>query len=135
MLSAFTLLLVCQLAGEAIQVATDLPVPGPVIGMALLFAGLILRRRLQVGREEPETPGALAETAQGLLNHLSLLFVPAGVGVVLYLPLVAEEWLAISVSLVASTVITIVITAALMAWLARHNSTSGAGPGNDTEPK
>ncbi|UCH72805.1 MAG: CidA/LrgA family protein [Rhodospirillales bacterium] len=136
MLGAVTLLLVCQLAGEAIQVATGVPVPGPVIGMALLFAGLVLRRRLRVGRrEEPETPGALAETAQGLLNHLSLLFVPAGVGVMLYLPLVAEEWLAISVSLVASTVITIVLTAALMAWLARRSGASDAGPGNDTEPK
>ena len=119
MLGAITLLLISQLAGEAIQMATGVPVPGPVIGMALLFAGLVLRRRLPGGRAKPETPAVLDETAHGLLGHLSLLFVPAGVGVVLYLPLVADEWLAISVSLIASTLVTIALTAVLMAWLAR----------------
>ncbi len=119
MLGAITLLLICQLAGETIQMVTGVPVPGPVIGMALLFAGLVLRRRLPGGDDGPETPAALDQTAHGLLGHLSLLFVPAGVGVVLYLPLVADEWLAISVSLVASTLITIALTAVLMAWLAR----------------
>jgi len=130
-LGAITLLLVCQLAGEAIQMATGVPVAGPVIGMALLFAGLVLRRRLRTGDDGPETPAALDETAHGLLNHLSLLFVPAGVGVVLYLPLVADEWLAISVSLIASTLITIALTAVLMTWLARL--TGAAGPGADGE--
>jgi len=130
-LGAITVLLVCQLAGEAVKMATGVPVPGPVIGMALLFAGLVVRRRLQAGRDRTETPAALDRTAHGLLGHLSLLFVPAGVGVVLYLPLVADEWLAISVSLIASTLITIALTAVLMTWLARL--TGAAGPGPDGE--
>lgn len=119
MLGAITLLLVCQLAGEAIQMATGAPVPGPVIGMALLFAGLVVRRRLLAGRDVPDTPEELDKTAHGLLGHLSLLFVPAGVGVMLYLPVIAKEWVAISVSLVASTLITIAATALLMSWLTR----------------
>jgi len=119
MLGAVTILLSCQLAGEVIRVLTDAPVPGPVIGMALLFVGLVARRRLAAGRDLPETPEALDKTANGLLQHLSLLFVPAGVGVMLYLPLIAKEWLAISVSLVASTVVTIALTALVMAWLTR----------------
>lgn len=119
MVGAVTLLLACQLVGEIIQVATGVPFPGPVIGMALLFAGLVMRRRVVAESDGPETPAALHATAGGLLGHLSLLFVPAGVGVMLYLPLVANEWLAISVSLVASTVATIALTALVMRGLAR----------------
>lgn len=119
MIGAIIILLACQLAGEVIRMLTDAPVPGPVFGMALLFLGLVARRRLTAERDVPETPRNLGRTAEGVLNHLSLLFVPAGVGVMLYLPLLAEEWLAISVSLVASTVVTIALTALVMSWLAR----------------
>ena len=75
MLAAITLLLLFQLAGEAIALFFALPVPGPVIGMGLLFAALALR-----GGPSIELRG----TAQNLLQHLSLLFVPAGVGVMLH---------------------------------------------------
>jgi holin-like protein len=122
MLGAITLLLVCQLTGEAITMAAGLPVPGPVVGMALLFAGLLIRRRLRGSDTEPDIPKELEQTATGLLTHLSLLFVPAGVGVMLYLPLIAEEWLAISVALVASTLLTIALTALIMARLVRLGS-------------
>ncbi len=130
MLGAITVLLVCQLAGEAVQMATGIPVPGPVIGMGLLFCGLLVRQRLRRGGA-PEVPTELAATAHGLLQHLSLLFVPAGVGVMLYLPLIAKEWLAISVSLVASTVITIAVTALLMTRLMRI---TGGGADAPTKP-
>lgn len=119
MLGAITLLLVCQLAGEVLTKATGLPLPGPVVGMALLFAGLLVRRRMTVGRGKPDIPKDLEQTATALLSHLSLLFVPAGVGVMLYLPLVAKEWLAITVSLVVSTLLTIGLTALVMSWLTR----------------
>lgn len=126
MLGAITILLVFQLAGEIVRLLTGAPVPGPVIGMALLFAALVLRRRLTDGRGLAEIPETLVNTADGLLRHLSLLFVPAGVGVMLYLPLIAAEWLAISVALVASTLITIAVTALAMTWLARL---TGRSPG------
>lgn len=113
MLGALTLLLICQLAGEVVARLADLPVPGPVIGMALLFALLVVRGGI---------PESLGRTAGGLLDHLSLLFVPAGVGVMLHLPLIADEWPAIAVALVASTVVTIAVTALLMSWLTRGRS-------------
>jgi holin-like protein len=59
-------------------------------------------------------PDTVAKTTSGLLEHLSLLFVPAGVGVVLYLDLVAAEWQAIVASLVVSTLATILVTAFVM---------------------
>ena len=111
MLNAITLLLVFQLAGEAIVLFFTLPVPGPVIGMALLFAALAWRGG---------PPVALRETAQNLLQHLSLLFVPAGVGVMLHFQRMADEWLPIVIALVASTFITIAVTALVLRALARN---------------
>ncbi len=111
MLEHLTLIFGCQLAGELIVAATGLPVPGPVCGMALLFAGLVIKGGL---------PAELARVADALLGNLSLLFVPAGVGVMLHASLIAKEWLPISVALVLSTGLTIAVTAALMAWLSRR---------------
>jgi holin-like protein len=108
MLPALTLLLLCQLAGEALARLFHLPLPGPVIGMALLFTGLLIRGSV---------PDALDRTGSFLLSHLSLLFVPAGVGVMVHLKLIRAEWLPIAASLVVSTVITIAVTALVMRWL------------------
>jgi len=105
MLGAFTVLLVYQLVGEVFVRATGLPVPGPVIGMLLLFLTLLARGSV---------PAWLRDTCQGLLSHLSLLFVPAGVGVMLHFKRLGAEWLPIVVALVASTVITIGVTALVM---------------------
>jgi holin-like protein len=117
MLAAITLLLVFQLVGEIVAVALGLPIPGPVIGMALLFVTLVIRG--QVTED-------LRETAGGLLRHLSLLFVPAGVGVMAHLGRLQHEWLPISVSLVASTLVTIAATALVMrALLSRRTRRQG----------
>ena len=108
MIFFLTLILSCQLAGEIFVVATGLPVPGPVCGMVLLFAGLLVNRGL---------PAGLATVADALLGNLSLLFVPAGVGVMLHAGLIGRDWLPISAALVASTLITIAVTAAIMSRL------------------
>jgi holin-like protein len=110
MLAALTVLLVYQLIGEALVQLLDLPVPGPVVGMLLLFVTLLLRG---------EAPESLRSTSNALLGHLSLLFVPAGVGVMLHFHRLAAEWLPIVVALVASTVITIGVTALVMRALQR----------------
>ena len=110
MLGAITLLLVYQLAGEVLVQLTGLPVPGPVVGMLLLFLTLMARGG---------APEGLRETSQQILSHLSLLFVPAGVGVMLHFGRLGAEWLAIAVALVASTVLTIAATAIVMRILQR----------------
>ncbi len=106
-----TILLLCQLAGEMIERVAGLPVPGPVLGMAILFTGLLLRGGL---------PDAVADTADGLLRHLALLFVPAGVGVMTHIPLLAREWLPVGVALVVSTVVTIAVTGWVMRLMLRE---------------
>ncbi len=113
MLAAITLLLLFQLVGEAISMFFALPVPGPVIGMALLFAALAWRGGPSI---------ELRETAQNLLQHLSLLFVPAGVGIMLHWQRLSEEWQPLLVALVASTFITIGITALVLQVLTRRNT-------------
>ena len=105
MLSAITQLLLFQLAGELLARGLELPVPGPVLGMVLLFAMLVLRGGVD---------GELQHTAQSLLQHLSLLFVPAGAGIMLHLHRVADEWLPLTLSLLVSTFVTLAVTALVM---------------------
>ncbi|MDR9433172.1 MAG: CidA/LrgA family protein [Spiribacter sp.] len=99
-----------QLAGELLARWLGLPVPGPVIGMLLLFTALSIRG---------ETPANLSKLANTVLGHLSLLFVPAGVGIISYLGLIAEQWLAIMSTLIVSTLIAIAVTAFILRWLKR----------------
>ena len=68
----------------------------------------------------PLVDGGLEGTAKGMLAHLSILFVPAGVGVMLHFQRMADEWLPILIALVASTFITIAVTALLLRALTRH---------------
>ena len=105
MLNHLTLIFACQLAGEAITRAFQTPLPGPVIGMVLLFAYCAMRKGI---------PEDLATVGDNLLKNLSLLFVPAGVGVMVYGALFAREAVAIVAALIGSTVITIGITALIM---------------------
>jgi holin-like protein len=113
MLGSLTILLVFQLVGEAISHGLDLPVPGPVIGFALLLAALIIRGGV---------PDALRETAVGILQHFALLFVPACVGVMVHLSRLRDEWFPILVAIVVSTILTIACTALAMTWLMRFAS-------------
>ncbi len=101
MLVSLTQLLVCQLIGEVIARVLGLAIPGPVIGMGLLLVLLLCLRSI---------PKKLESTAEGILSHLSLLFVPAGVGVLAHLTVLGNEWKAIIGSLVGSTVITVLVT-------------------------
>ena len=118
-LAGFTWLLVFQCAGEGVVRLAGLPVPGPVAGMALLFAALLLRGK---------APNALAAAAGGLGQHLSLLFVPAGVGVMMYVGQVASEWLPIAAALLVSTVLAIAATALTFARLVRRQRNAQAPP-------
>jgi putative effector of murein hydrolase LrgA (UPF0299 family) len=110
MLAGFATLLICQLAGEAVVRLMSLPIPGPVVGMALLFVLMLGRAPL---------PAALDETADGLLRNLSLLFVPAGVGVVQHLDRLGVDGLRLIAVVVLGTVITLAVTASVFEGLAR----------------
>ena len=110
MVGALGLLLVFQLIGEVLARSLGLPIPGPVIGMLLLVALLLVRG---------STPPRLTQTATALLGHLSLLFVPAGVGVVVHLGTLQRTLLPLLLTILGSTLVTAVATACALTLLRR----------------
>ena len=119
-LEALTLILVCQLVGEVSVLITGLPVPGPVLGMLLLLAWLFLRGGV---------PESVGRTADALLAHLSLLFVPAGVGVLVHWERMRGQWTAIAAALVLGTLVTLAVTALTMTAVMRLTGRSGSNHG------
>ena len=113
MLEYFTLILVFQLIGEITVTTLDVPFPGPVVGMVLLFVFLVLKGTI---------PEKLGGVSGALLNNLSLLFIPAGVGVMAHVEVLGADVWPLSIALVASTLITIVVTAAVMVLLNKLTS-------------
>ncbi|WP_027358573.1 CidA/LrgA family protein [Desulforegula conservatrix] len=108
MLGYLTLVLVCQLTGEIIAKLTGLPVPGPVIGMVILFLILCLLGKV---------PKELENVSNSLLGYLTLLFVPAGVGVITNTDIILKSWAPITGAIVFGTAITIGVTGFFMQCL------------------
>lgn len=125
-INGLTILLLYQLMGEVTVRWLDLPVPGPVLAMIMLFVSLVIKG---------STPSSLQSSANTILSHLSLLFIPAGVGIMAHFDRLQNEWLPISVAVVVSTVITLVFSAAVMLAMNKlfnfssdnsHKNTDGA---------
>ncbi len=96
------IILVYQLVGEVASRAFGLPLPGPVLGMALLAVSMMLY---------PPLFAAIQGTVNGLLMHLSFLFVPAGVGIIQYLDLLRTSGVQLFITLLISTGLAIAASA------------------------
>jgi holin-like protein len=112
MIASLSLILLCQLAGEVFVRALGLPMPGPVIGLMLLLVLLLMRDRFAVLARGPLQDGSVESTSRGLLANLSLLFVPAGVGIIQKLDLIVDHGIAFFGVLVISVLITLLVTVA-----------------------
>ncbi|KAA1175986.1 CidA/LrgA family protein [Marinobacter salinexigens] len=121
-LNGITLLLVYQLVGEVSVRLAGVPIPGPVLGMVMLFLTLWIRGAV------PESVGT---ASSALLSHLSLLFVPAGVGMMAHFSRIADEWIPITLALLLSTIITMVATALIMQFTTRWLGRSTGGQGDE----
>lgn len=128
MIASLSLILLCQLAGEIMVRALAVPVPGPVIGMLLLLVLLLLRDRATPFAQGPLQGGRVENAARGLLAHLSLLFVPAGVGVVQKLDVLAQHGIAIVTVLAISVVITLLATVATFLVISKLMSRQQGAP-------
>lgn len=117
MVSGLLVIVVCQLVGEFVVRVFGLPIPGPVLGMVFFFVILQVRR--------PGPDAAEVRAADALLAHLPLFFVPAGVGIVVYLPRLLDEWLPVIVGLHVSWLVTIVVTGGVAMLLRPRRSASG----------
>jgi holin-like protein len=109
-LRGLALLLLLQAVGESLTHAFALPFPGPVIGLVLLLPAL----HWSAVREP------VSAVAEFLLAHLSLLFVPVGVGVITHLELVSAHGAALLLVIVLSTWIGMAATALVLRWLLLH---------------
>ena len=124
MIRAITLLLVCQLAGEVLVRSLGVPFPGPVLGMVLLLAGLLVFKA---------AAPVLEETADTLLRNLSLLFVPAAVGVIQHGAVLKAHGASIVLALLLSTIATLVVTAVVFAAVSRRMAGGSGGEATNGE--
>lgn len=116
MLFGFMILLLCQFLGELVVRYLDWPFPGPVVGMVLLLVGLIINGGV---------PSGVRQASEGLLTYLALLFVPAGVGLMVHFRLIAADGLTIITALILSTAVTLLITGVLLNKLASRHLEEG----------
>ena len=110
MIPALATILSVQLLGEVLSRGLGLPLPGPVVGMVLLVAAFSAL---------PALADRLRPVATGLLTHLSLFFVPAGVGVVAHLHLLRENGLVLALAIGGSTLLALAAGAAAFVAVAR----------------
>jgi holin-like protein len=114
-LIGFTLLLLFQVFGEALSWVLPLNLPGPVLGLLMLWPSLANTWILAHVRA----------VAEFLLANLSLLFVPVGVGVIIHLDILAPIWWQIGLVLLLSTLIGLIVTVAVLAGLSQPGDGDG----------
>lgn len=112
-LQGLAMLLLAQSAGELLVRALRLPLPGPVLGLGLVLALLAWPPTRRVVAAPVEA------AADGLLAHLSLLFVPLGVGVIAHLGLLGGHAAALALVVLLSTIAGLVATALVLQALWR----------------
>ena len=95
MLNAITIIVLFQLAGEALAMLTGIPVPGSVLAFFV----------------KDDLIDLIRPTGGVLLSNLSLLFVPAGVGIIRHVARFEAEGVGIAVTLVLSTLVAMAVTA------------------------
>lgn len=125
MIASLSLILLCQLAGEVVARGLGLPMPGPVLGLLLLLLLLLARDRLGMLARGPLQGDGVESASRGLLAHLSLLFVPAGVGVMQNLDLLAAHGIAIAAILALSVVLTLLATVSTFLAVSRLMARAG----------
>jgi holin-like protein len=116
MLFTLSVLLLFQLAGEIVARGLSLPIPGPVFGLVFLALACTLR---------PSLRRALEPTSGKLLDHLSLLFLPAAVGVIRFLPLLDRDGLTLAAAVIGSTLLAMTVTALVFAAASRRLTVNG----------
>jgi len=105
MISGLVQLFLWQGLGELLSKFFLPGIPGPVLGLLLLLAFLCLRGQVD---------SDLAMVADSFRQHLGLLFVPASVGVLLFLPELQTHAMAVGTALLVSVVLTIAVTAIVL---------------------
>ena len=117
MLRGMAILLAFQLIGELLAVGFRLPVSGPIIGMALLLLWMQGSGRIDA---------AVASASDALLANMAVLFVPVGVGAMVYGEIFRHHWLLIAFAIVVGTIVTIATTALVAKFLTKSRTPAAA---------
>ncbi|PHN30627.1 CidA/LrgA family protein [Pseudomonas sp. ICMP 561] len=116
LLRGLTWLVLFQLLGTALNHLFLSILPGPIIGLVLLLAFLMVRGEVS----EP-----ISQAASSLLRYLPLLLVPPAVGVMVYAVAIAEDFWAIVGALVLSLLIALTFAGWLMQKLIERQARAG----------
>lgn len=119
MIGGLVQLFVFQALGELLSKFALPFIPGPVLGLVLLLLYFGVRQHV---------PTSIDEVSSGVLQHLGLLFIPASVGVVLYLPLLQANAWSLSAALVISVVATVAVTALWLKTFSTDTTDAPNGP-------
>ena len=114
LLNGLIILLLFQYLGELIKNGFNLVLPGPVIGMLLLFFACCLYR---------DVPPAIATASRHLIQHLVLMFLPAAAGIFFLGPQFTHQFPAIIAAIVIGTVLSLTFNGLVMKWLSRKSNT------------
>jgi holin-like protein len=115
MIRGLAILLIFQSLGEALSRLASHTVPGPVIGLLLLWIFLSSRQKI---------PATLATAADAMLANLSIFFIPAAVGVMIYASALMKTGVAWILAIVISTIASIATTALILRWLSPKSSST-----------
>ncbi len=113
MLKSIFVIFLYQLIGESVQKYFELTIPGPVIGLIFLLFSLVLLRQTKSAFIK-KTKEEISQTSNYITGYLSLLFVPIGVGVVMHLSYLEQNYIPVLGVIFISTILTIGFTAVLM---------------------
>jgi len=122
MIRGLLVVLLFQCLGELIKAATGTVLPGAVIGLLLLLATLMLLGGPDSGLER---------CSEGLIGHLALLLMPPSVGLWFLGDRLDGQWPAIIAALFGGTLVTLLVTTALMKWLLRRSSAPSPSEGHE----
>jgi holin-like protein len=117
MIIGMAILIAFQVTGELLAVGFRLPVSGPIIGMAMLLLWMQGSGRIDT---------SVASASDALLANMAVLFVPVGVGAMVYGEVFRRHWLLIAIAVVVGTVVTIATTALVAKFLTRSRTPAAA---------
>ena len=116
MLRSFFIILLYQLVGETIQKFFNIIIPGPVIGLVLLLITFIFIKKFK-DKKVLQIKKDVIKTGNIIVSHLSLLFIPIGVGVVMHISYLGENLFQVFAVIVIGTLLTVAFTAKIMKLL------------------
>lgn len=108
LMNGLLILLLCQCIGEALKAYFQLSLPGPVLGMLILFCGLLVVKQV---------PDSVGRSSQLLIAQLGLMFLPASVGLFFLGDSFDDQWLAIIAAVVIGSILSLLFNSLVMRWL------------------